>query len=1146
MADNAGKIAEILGTDDAVVLKFVQTIANECKTLNTFEKRIQELDIGLQSGKIRELYEQYHGSDVTREGNILAAVTKILKDDLGIEDGVVAKFVVNILSQSPNISTFMKKLNEMGTAIPALTIKRLFECYKNRLDVSKCGSLKSEVNVKQENDGLKLPNEVIKWEDITDIKDMVQDKYTEEDDEPVIGKIYQGIVTSIASFGCFVKLMHIKNVKNEGLIHISELGKYRVKHPSEVVKESQMVYARITKLRDNGKISLSMKNIDQLSGKDTKEDNVDLADLQMRGRNTIRDTKEEKMIKKRKLTSPERWEIRQLIASGMVNPDDYPEIQEENRLNSAKNVEVEGNLLSEIQESNVDTDTIDLDVELNPNDRPKFLKKEGKKASKKFEPLKLTHNPKGSLNRSAVHGSKTVLEHREEKLAKKKEIEEEIRKKKALDDPSKDPETVRKEIHELKQRLTITEWERSRKQQRITYGRRSNKPISAVRKSLPVYSMKRQLVDAVKNNQFLVIVGETGSGKTTQITQYLDEEGFSNNGIIGCTQPRRVAAISVAKRVSEEVGCQIGKDVGYTVRFEDVTSGATRIKYMTDGMLQREALMDPIMSKYSVIMLDEAHERTIATDVLFALLKEAAKKRPDLKVIVTSATLDSEKFSQYFNNCPIINVPGKTYPVEVLYTQQPSMDYVASALDCVIDIHTNEDPGDILVFLTGQEEIDTCCEILYERAKTLGDTVGPLIILPVYSALPSEIQSKIFEPTPKGNRKVIFATNIAETSITIDGIFYVVDPGFSKVNTYSPKAGMEQLIVAPISQAQANQRKGRAGRTGPGKCYRLYTESAFKTEMLPNAIPDIQRQNLLHTILMLKAMGINDLLNFDFMDPPPKGLMIYALEELYHLQALDSDGHLTRLGQRMALFPMEPTLARALLSSVSNNCSDEMITIISMLSIPNVFFRPKDKQQEADSRKARFHHPYGDHLTLLNVFTKWAEARYTEDFCKTHFLQFRHLKRARDVKKQISMIFNRLNLPIINCNGNPEIIRKTLVSGFFLNAAKRESKAGYKTINGGTEVGIHPSSALYGREYEYVIYHNLVLTTREFMSQISGIEPQWLLEAAPHFYKVADANSNKRKRVKIEPLFNRHSKDQNSWRLSQKKQNREKALGMKK
>jgi ATP-dependent RNA helicase DHX8/PRP22 len=295
------------------------------------------------------------------------------------------------------------------------------------------------------------------------------------------------------------------------------------------------------------------------------------------------------------------------------------------------------------------------------------------------------------------------------------------------------------------------------------------------------------------------------------MTQYLAESGFANRGIIGCTQPRRVAAMSVAKRVAEEVGCRLGQEVGYTIRFEDCTSPATRIKYMTDGMLLRECLLDPLVTKYSVLLLDEAHERTVSTDVLFGLLKKAAKQRPDLKLIVTSATLDAERFSSYFFNCPILTIPGRTYPVEVLYSKDPESDYLDSALVTAIQIHLSEGPGDILLFLTGQEEIDTAAELLFERMRQLGPLVPELVILPVYAALPPEMQSRIFEPAPPGARKIVIATNIAETSITIDGIFYVIDPGFVKQNTYDPKLGMDALVVVPISQAQSRQRSGRAG-----------------------------------------------------------------------------------------------------------------------------------------------------------------------------------------------------------------------------------------------------------------------------------------------------------------------------------------------
>ncbi|KAL7670974.1 hypothetical protein ACOME3_005889 [Neoechinorhynchus agilis] len=403
---------------------------------------------------------------------------------------------------------------------------------------------------------------------------------------------------------------------------------------------------------------------------------------------------------------------------------------------------------------------------------------------------------------------------------------------------------------------------------------------------LPIYKLKEQLLKAIESNQILIVIGETGSGKTTQITQYMAEVGYTTLGRIGCTQPRRVAAMSVAKRVAEEFGCRLGTEVGYTIRFEDCTSSETKIKYMTDGMLLRECLIDPLLKSYGVIMLDEAHERTIHTDVLFGLLKEAIQKRENLKLIVTSATLDAVKFSEYFFKAPIFTIPGRTFPVELLYTKEPETDYLDAALITVMQIHLTEPAGDILLFLTGQEEIDTACEVLFARMKSLGPEVPELIILPVYSSLPSEMQTRIFEPTPRGKRKVVIATNIAETSLTIDGIFYVVDPGFVKQKVYNPKTGMDSLVVTPISQAQAKQRAGRAGRTGPGKCYRLYTERAYRDEMLATTVPEIQRTNLASTVLSLKAMGINDLLSFDFMDPPSLDSLVMAMEQLHALNAL--------------------------------------------------------------------------------------------------------------------------------------------------------------------------------------------------------------------------------------------------------------------
>ena len=406
----------------------------------------------------------------------------------------------------------------------------------------------------------------------------------------------------------------------------------------------------------------------------------------------------------------------------------------------------------------------------------------------------------------------------------------------------------------------------------------------------------------------------------------------------------------------------------------------------------REYLADNDLTRYAALMLDEAHERTIHTDVLFGLLKDLCRRRPELKLIVTSATLDAEKFSNYWNNCPIFTIPGRTFPVEILYTKEPESDYLDAALITVMQIHLSEPAGDILVFLTGQEEIDTMCETLFSRMQALGDLAPELIILPVYSALPSEVQSRIFEPAPAGSRKCVVATNIAEASLTIDGVYYVVDPGFSKQKAFNPKLGMDSLVVTPISQASARQRAGRAGRTGPGKCYRLYTEVAYKNEMLSTNIPEIQRTNLGNVVLQLKAMGINDLLGFDFMDPPPIATLVGAMESLHALGALDDEGLLTRIGRKMAEFPLEPNLSKMLLLSVDLGCSDEILSITALLSVDNPFFRPKDKQAQADMKKAKFHQAEGDHITLLSVYKAWEAAKFSNPWCFENFIQARSMK----------------------------------------------------------------------------------------------------------------------------------------------------------
>ena len=378
------------------------------------------------------------------------------------------------------------------------------------------------------------------------------------------------------------------------------------------------------------------------------------------------------------------------------------------------------------------------------------------------------------------------------------------------------------------------------------------------RRSLPVYEALPRLSALLQSHQVIILQGETGSGKTTQVPQFLAKNDIK----IACTQPRRVAAMSVAKRVAEEMDVKLGDHVGYSVRFDDCSSNDTLLKYLTDGMLLREAMKDPNLEKYQIVILDEAHERTLATDILFGLMKEVLKRRSDLKLIVMSATLNAEKFQQYFEGAPLLSVPGRLYPVEIMYTQASEEDYVAAAVKTVLQIHAFEEPGDILLFLTGEEEIETACRNIRKEVGRYGESVGQISVIPCYSTLPPAAQQKIFEQAPGRNtrnipgRKCIVATNIAETSLTIDGIVYVIDSGLSKQKTYNPRMRVESLVVSPISKASAKQRAGRAGRTRPGKCYRLYTEETYRSELQETAFPEILRSNITSVVLTLRVMGI--------------------------------------------------------------------------------------------------------------------------------------------------------------------------------------------------------------------------------------------------------------------------------------------------
>ncbi|KAI5089266.1 putative ATP-dependent RNA helicase DHX33, partial [Silurus meridionalis] len=633
--------------------------------------------------------------------------------------------------------------------------------------------------------------------------------------------------------------------------------------------------------------------------------------------------------------------------------------------------------------------------------------------------------------------------------------------------------------------------------------------IDVQRKHLPIYQAKSQLIDQLRQLPNAVLIGETGSGKTTQIPQYLYEAGIGRQGIIAVTQPRRVAAISLAGRVAEEKRTQLGKLVGYTVRFEDVTSAETKLKFMTDGMLLREAIGDPMLLRYTVVILDEAHERTVHTDVLFGVVKSAQRKRKEhnkipLKVIVMSATMDVDLFSQYFNKSPVLYLEGRQHPIQIYYTKQPQSDYLHAALVSIFQIH-QEAPlsHDILVFMTGQEEIEALARTCRDIAKHLPETCGPMIVIPLYASLPPAQQLRVFYPAPKGCRKVILSTNIAETSITISGIKYVIDTGMVKAKRYNPDSGLEVLAVQRVSKAQAWQRAGRAGREDSGSCYRLYTEDEF--ENLANmTVPEIQRCNLAGVILQLLALGVSDVLNFDFMSKPSPESMRMAVEQLDLLGAVEQredQVFLTPLGKKMACFPLEPRFAKTILISPDFSCSEEILTIVSLLSVDSVLYNPPARRDEVLLVRKKFISSEGDLITLLNIYRAFKKVSGNKEWCRENFVNSRNMSLVGEVRAQLRDICIKLGLKLESSLSELANVRRCLAHGMFPNAAELQPGGTYLALDTHQTVAIHPSSVLFQAKPAYVIFNELLHTSRCYMRDLCLVDPDWLQEAAPEYFR---------------------------------------------
>ncbi|BGP06196.1 hypothetical protein JCM10049v2_002015 [Rhodotorula toruloides] len=677
-------------------------------------------------------------------------------------------------------------------------------------------------------------------------------------------------------------------------------------------------------------------------------------------------------------------------------------------------------------------------------------------------------------------------------------------------------------------------------------GRIERIAVSERRGRLPIAKQRDALLYLLERHPVVVLQSPTGTGKSTQLPQFLLEAGWAKDGkCIAVTQPRRVAAISVAQRVAEEVGCILGEEVGYSVRFEALCTPDTKVLYLTDGMLFREILLDPLLSRYSVVMVDEAHERSSYTDLLLGVLKKIRRVRPELRIVISSATIEAQEFVDFFNRTTpssshpnsglkpgedvhapppakksrwdkkekeepkldeavMVRLEGKAFPVEIAYLEEPTSDIVMKVVETVFDIHLKHPVGDILVFLTGRDEIDRCLQQIADYQHRLPQGAPLIKAFPLHSGLSTESQIAVFEPPSPRTRKVIVSTNIAEASVTIDGIKFVVDSGLVKLRSFDPVTGMDALVTTPCSLASLAQRAGRAGRTSPGKCFRLFPATALKA-LLPTTPPEITRSDISLLVLQLKSLGIQNILRFDWMTSPSSTMLERALEFLYCLGALDEEGKLTRpLGVRMAELPIDPMMSKILLDSHSFGCSDEILTVAAMTSVQNVFILDDGDSIRGELERRKFTVEEGDHLTALNAYNAFIKhGRKSSKWCHNHRLNFKALSRALSIRTQLSKYLKRFDIPIISCGSDHAKIRRCLTSGYFRNAAVAQPDGTYKSVREGALLHVHPSSVYFTRTppSSFVIFHEVIETTKRFMREVTAIEQDWLVELAGHYYQ---------------------------------------------
>ncbi|RCK58100.1 putative ATP-dependent RNA helicase DHR2 [Candida viswanathii] len=643
------------------------------------------------------------------------------------------------------------------------------------------------------------------------------------------------------------------------------------------------------------------------------------------------------------------------------------------------------------------------------------------------------------------------------------------------------------------------------------------KQLLEIRQQLPIYHHKDKIVEYINTNQVTIVIGETGSGKSTQIPQFLIPE---NKGTIAVTQPRRVAAASLAARVSEEYGCRLGQDVGYQVRFTNMSNKWTKLKYLTDGMLLRELMIDPQLKKYSTIILDEAHERTILTDLIMGFLKQLITlgKRNDLKIVVMSATLNAELFSKFFEHAPILYIEGKMYPVLQFYLESDSGRH------CGYDDQKYHS-SDVLCFLPGQEDIDNCVKSLEQLAPQLPKEAPLIVPLPLYAALSPGQQSKIFEKLPKGRRKIILATNIAETSITVSGVKYVIDSGLRKIKVWKHNLGLSTLLTTPISQASARQRAGRAGRESEGKVFRLYSESTFDT--LPKQQEsEIKRNDIILPVLTLKKLGVDDLLNWSWLEYPGQDAILSALNTLYTLGALDDAGEVTTLGYKMSVLPLPPQLSVVLVTAAEFGVLAPVIDIVSCLSVDNLISNVTGEARDEINFKRRQHCPLGNTYGDLIALT-------SKEWCKEMAFSYKGFRNVEKIKRQLqeymlttvkqddSLTSTQKEKQLIKLRAQmddedednktldiPSVL-KSFLKGYITNTAVGMPDRSFRTFNTGQLISIHPSSTLFGKpNMDAIMYIEYVFTTKGYARNVSAIELSWLQEVAPHVMGQAKINVN--------------------------------------